>query len=77
MDTSSDPRRVWQWGYGLIMVVPFIGVALTFTDPPLWAQIVGVVAIVVLVATGSTLMRRRAGGWRPSETVSDPHGNAR
>ena len=77
MTTSTDPRRTWRVGYVLLLTAPFIGLALTFTDPPLWVQIGGVVAILALVGTGSSLMRRRVGGWRPSETSTQPRDDER
>jgi hypothetical protein len=77
MDPSSDPRRTWRLGYALLLIVPFIGLALIFTDPPRWLEIVGVVAILALVATGSSMMRRRVGGWRPSETSPEPRDDER
>jgi hypothetical protein len=77
MDTASDPRRTWRLGYALLLIVPFIGLALIFTDPPRWLEIVGVVAILALVATGSSMMRRRVGGWRPSETSPEPRDDER
>ncbi len=66
---TSDPRTTWNTGYSLLLVVPFLGLLLTFTDPPRWLQIAGVVVMVALVGAASTLMRRRPGGWRPSEDV--------
>jgi hypothetical protein len=77
MSLSSDPRGVWRRGYVLLLVVPFIGLALVLTDPPRWLQIVGVVAILALVATGSSMMRRRAGAWRPSDTLAGPQDHGR
>jgi hypothetical protein len=77
MGTSSDPRRTWRLGYVLLLIVPFIGLILAFTDPPRWLQIVGVVATLVFVGTGSSMMRRRAGGWRPSESLAQPHNDDR
>ena len=77
MNTSSDPRRTWRLGYVLLLIVPFIGLALNFTDPPRWLQIVGVVAILGLVGTASSMMRRRVGGWRPSETLTQPRHDER
>lgn len=77
MTTSSDPRRTWRLGYVLLLIAPFIGLVLTFTDPPRWLQIVGVVMILALVGTGSSMMRRRAGGWRPSETSPQPRDDER
>lgn len=70
MNASSDPRRIWSLGYGILLSVPFIGLALTLTDPPRWLQLFGIVAILALVPTGSSMMRRRVGGWRPSETLT-------
>ena len=72
MNTSSDPRRIWRLGYVLLLIVPFIGLALTFTDPPRWLQIVGLVAILALVGAVASMIRRRVGGWRPSETLTQP-----
>ena len=77
MNTSSDPRRTWRLGYVLLLIVPFIGLALTFTDPPRWLQIVGVVAILGRGGTASSMMRRRVGGWRPSETLTQPRDDER
>ena len=77
MNSSSDPRRIWHLGYVLLLIVPFIGLALTFTDPPRWLQIVGIVAILALVGTGSSMIRRRVGGWRPSETLTQPRDDER
>ncbi len=77
MNSSSDPRRIWRFGYVLLLIVPFIGLALTFTHPPRWLQIVGIVAILALVGTGSSMMRRRVGGWRPSETLTQPRDDER
>lgn len=77
MTVSSDPRQSWRLGYVLISMTPFIGLALILTDPPRWLQIVGVVVILALVGTASSLMRRRAGGWRPSETLARPRDDER
>jgi len=75
MTVSSDPRKGWRLGSVLLLIIPFIGLALILTDPPRWLQIVAVVVILVMVGAGSTLMRRRAGGWRPSETLARPSDN--
>lgn len=75
--TVPDPRPTWRSGYTLLLVAPFVGLALTLTDPPRWLQMLGVLAILLLVGTGSSLMRRRAGGWRPSETLSRPSDDGR
>lgn len=77
MNTASDPRRIWGFGYVLLLIVPFISLALTFTDPPRWLQIIGIVASLALVGTGSSVIRRRVGGWRPSETVTQPRDDER
>lgn len=61
----------WRTGYVLIWASAFIGLSLTFFDPPRWLQVVGVVAILSLVFAGSRLMNRRQGGWRPSDTLPD------
>jgi hypothetical protein len=73
MNPSSDPRDTWRLGQLVLLVTPFIGAGLTFTDPPRWLQIVGVIAIVALVWIGGTMMSRREGGWRPSETHPRDH----
>ena len=52
-----------------MLVAPFIGLGLVLTDPPRWLQIVCIIAILGLVAAGASLMRRRDGAWRPSETL--------
>lgn len=62
----------WRTGYVLLLVIPFIGLGLTLLDPPRWLEIVGVVAILALVFTGTRLMSRRRGGWRPSDTLPKP-----
>jgi hypothetical protein len=77
MNSSSDPRPIWRMGYVLLLIVPFIGLVLVLTDPPRWLQIVGVVAILALVGTGSSLFRRRVGGWLPSETLTRPRDDER
>lgn len=77
MNISSDPRRSWGFGYVLVLIVPFIGLALTSTDPPRWLQIIGIVAMLALVGTSSSMIRRRVGGWRPSETVTQPRDDER
>lgn len=77
MNSSSDPRRIWRLGNVLLLIVPFIGLALAFTDPPRWLQIVGIVAMLALVGTGSSMIRRRVGGWRPSETLTQPRDDER
>ena len=41
------------------------------------ALIVGIVAILALVGTGSSMIRRRVGGWRPSETLTQPRDDER
>lgn len=76
MDSSSDPRPRWRRGFALLLTVPFIGLALTLTDPPTWLQIVGIVAMLAIIGTASSMIRHRpAGGWRPSETLTEPrHG---
>ncbi|MEO7422821.1 MAG: hypothetical protein ABIU87_10555 [Ornithinibacter sp.] len=66
---STDPRTTWNTGYGLLLVVPFLGMLLTFTDPPRWLQIEGALFMVALVGVASSMMRRRPGGWRPSDGV--------
>ncbi|MEO5608077.1 MAG: hypothetical protein ABIQ61_06190, partial [Ornithinibacter sp.] len=63
---STDPRTTWNTGYSLLLVVPFLGMLLTFTDPPRWLQIPGVLVMIALVGVASRMMRRRPGGWRPS-----------
>lgn len=70
MTTTDDPRRTWSVGYLLLLTTPFIGLGLTFTDSPRWLQIIGVLAIVICVGVGATMLRREDGGWwRPSETL--------
>lgn len=64
----------WAAGAALLYSIPFLGLILVLFDPPTWVEIVIVALIVALVATGSTLMRRRTGGWRPSETVTRNEG---
>jgi hypothetical protein len=70
MVAPADPRSSWRSGFAVLAVVPFIGLALTFAHPPTWLQILGVVVMVALVGTGSSMMRRRGHGWRPSETLA-------
>ena len=70
MVASPDPRSTWRSGFVVLVVVPFIGLALTLAHPPTWLQIVGVVAMLALVGVGSSMMRRRGHGWRPSETLA-------
>jgi hypothetical protein len=77
MNSSSDPRRIWGFGHVLLLIVPFISLALTLTDPPGWLQIIGIVVILALVGTGSSMIRRRVGGWRPSETLTQPRDHER
>ena len=77
MNASSDPRRAWRSGYVILLIVPFIGLALTVTDPPQWLQLVGVVAILALVGTGASLTARRVGAWRPSETSAQARDHGR
>ncbi|MEJ5944213.1 hypothetical protein WDZ17_02760 [Pseudokineococcus basanitobsidens] len=67
MEKNAPPA--WRTGYLLLLAIPFVGMALTFLDPPRWLQVTGVVVIVALVVAGTRLMRRRQGGWRPSETL--------
>ncbi|MEO6790388.1 MAG: hypothetical protein ABI249_01365 [Ornithinibacter sp.] len=71
---STDPRTTWNTGYSLLLVVPFLGMLLTFTDPPRWLQIIGVLVMLTLVGVASSMMRRRPGGWRPSEDVKGVNG---
>ena len=77
MTATSDPRRTWHVGFALIVAVPFIGLALTVVDPPRWLQVAGIVVMLALVATGASMMRRRIGGWRPSETLTRPQDDGR
>lgn len=72
----SDPRRAWRVGYVLLLVNPFIGLALLLTDPPRWVEAVAVVLIVTFVGVGVALLRRRSGGWRPSETLGGRRNDA-
>lgn len=68
---TSEPRTTWDPGYTLLLTAPFIGVLLILTDPPQWLQITGALAIVVIVGVAWSMIRRRSGGWRPSEGVQD------
>ena len=77
MSTSVDARRTWRLGYAVLLVAPFIGLPLVLTDAPRWLEIVAVAAILVVVGTGSSMMRHRAGGWRPSETLIQPRDDGR
>ena len=61
----------------MLLIAPFIGLALAFTEPPRWLQILGIVAILALVGTGSSMTRRRVGGWRPSETLTQQRDDER
>lgn len=69
---TKQAPDAWRTGYILLLAIPFIGLGLTFFDPPRWLQIVGVVAIICLVFVGFRLMNRRRGGWRPSDTLPKP-----
>ena len=72
--TTSDPRTTWNAGYGLLLTAPFIGLLLTFTDPPQWLQITGALVIVLIVGVASSMIRRRPGGWRPSDDLKNAKG---
>ena len=65
----SRPPRSWNSGYVLLLAVPFIGLAINFTDLPRWLEIIGLVLMVSLVGVGAAMMRRPQGGWRPSQTL--------
>lgn len=69
VDVMAHPPRIWNSGYLLLLVVPFIGLAITFADLPRWLEIIGLALIVSLVGVGASLMRRPQGGWRPSRTL--------
>lgn len=69
---TKQAPPAWRTGYVLLLVIPFIGLGLTFLDPPRWVQVVGVVAILALVFAGVRLMSRRRGGWLPSDTLPKP-----
>ncbi len=69
---TKQAPTAWRNGYVLLLVIPFIGLALTLFDPPRWLQILGVIAIIGLVYTGCRLMNQRRGGWRPSDTLPKP-----
>ncbi len=57
-------------GYVLLLLNPFIGLALLLSDPPVWVEALAVVLIVAFVGVGVSLLRRGTGGWwRPSETL--------
>ena len=71
MTSVRDPRRRWQVGSSLMLLVIVVAGGVTVTDPPLWGQILGVVAILVLVAVASALMRSKTGAWRPSDDRTD------
>ncbi len=77
MSSAPDPRRTWRFGYALLLIAPFIGLPLVLTDPPRWLQIIAVAVILAVVGTGSSMMRRRIGGWRPSETLTQPRDDER
>lgn len=66
----DTPQRTWNLGVGLVGLCPFIGLAIVLFDLPVWAEVVLVVAIIGLIAAGSTLMRRKDGAWLPSESDS-------
>lgn len=70
MAASANLRSPWHSGFVVLALVPFIGLALTFAHPPTWLQVVGVVVMLGLVGVGSSMMRRRGHGWRPSETLA-------
>ncbi len=76
MDSQKAQNR-WRSGYTLLMIPPFIGLVIILFDLPRWVEIVGVVVIVLLVGVGSSLLRRRADGWRPSETLGEARDDAR
>lgn len=68
--SPRDPRRAWRVGYVLLLVNPFIGLALLLTDPPRWVEALAVVLIVAFVGVGVRLLRQGTRGWwRPSETL--------
>lgn len=68
---NSDPRKTWNAGFSLLLTVPFIGLLLTLTDPPTWVQIAGAALMVALVYAAMSMIRRRQGGWRPSQDLND------
>ena len=77
VDDMTQPPRAWNSGYLLLLVVPFIGLAITFIDLPRLVEIVGLVLMVSLVGIGASMMRRPQGGWRPSRTLpTDRDGDA-
>lgn len=76
MDSLHAQNR-WKSGYTLLMIPPFIGLAIILFDLPRWVEMVGVALILLLVGAGSGLLRSRAGGWRPSETLGEGRDDAR
>lgn len=72
MSSTPAPRQAWRIGYTLLLINPFIGLAIVFLDVPRWLEFVGVAFILVSVGVGVALMRQPTGGWRPSDTLADP-----
>ena len=68
--TASAPRA-WSIGSTLLMIPPFIGLAIILLDLPRWLEAVGVAAIIGLVYLGSRLLYRKQGGWQPSKTLPE------
>ncbi|WP_299036037.1 hypothetical protein [uncultured Pseudokineococcus sp.] len=72
MTSSPDPRRTWSTGLALLGLAALLGLLVTLVEPPLWASVAVLVVMLVLVTAGGASIRRRDGGWRPSETHGDP-----
>lgn len=66
------PARTWSGGLALISFATILSLMMIFDHPPVWVRISGLALAVVLVAVGVTLLRTRAAGWRPSDTLPDP-----
>lgn len=62
----------WRTGVMVILIAPMIGTVLRASESPTWATVVGVAAMVALVALGSSLVFWRGAGpvgWTPSATL--------
>lgn len=69
---NDRPERTWNAGYTLLMLPPFLGLAVFLFELPRWVEITVVVAIVACVFFGMRLLFRTRDGWRPSQTLPAP-----
>lgn len=69
---SADPRANWRT-VNILVLVPFIGLALHLIDPPAWLQVLGIAAMLTLVAVGSSRLLRTTDESISSPTSAQPN----